>query len=55
MLRTRFASPGFYALDEPEAAPSFSSMLGLIATLQRVAASGEQVLCATHSPVLVDD
>ena len=52
VLETRFDSPGFYALDEPEAALSFSSTLGLIATLQRVAASGGQVLCATHSPVL---
>jgi predicted ATPase len=52
VLRTRFDSPGFYALDEPEAALSFSSTLGLIATLQGVVASGGQVLCATHSPVL---
>jgi predicted ATPase len=52
VLETRFDSPGFYALDEPEAALSFSSTLGLIATLQRVAESGGQVLCATHSPVL---
>ena len=30
VLRTRFDSPGFYCLDEPEAALSFSSTLGLI-------------------------
>ena len=52
VLETRFDSPGFYALDEPEAALSFSSTLGLIATLQRVVDAGGQVLCATHSPVL---
>ncbi|HEU5483556.1 MAG TPA: AAA family ATPase, partial [Microlunatus sp.] len=52
VLETRFDSPGFYALDEPEAALSFSSTLGLIAALQRVVGAGGQVLCATHSPVL---
>jgi len=52
VLRQRFGSPGFYVLDEPEAALSFSSTLGLISVLQRVVASGGQVLCATHSPVL---
>ncbi|WP_337191737.1 AAA family ATPase [Nocardioides flavescens] len=52
VLRQRFDSPGFYVLDEPEAALSFSSTLGLISVLQRVVASGGQVLCATHSPVL---
>src|SRR6478735_7257002 len=35
-----------------EAALSFSSTLGLVATLQRVVARRGQVLCATHSPVL---
>ena len=52
LLATRFDSPGFYCLDEPEAALSFSSTLGLIATLHGVASTGGQVLCATHSPVL---
>lgn len=52
VLRTRFDSPGFYCLDEPEAALSFSSTLGLIAKLHDLAADGAQVLCATHSPVL---
>jgi predicted ATPase len=52
VLRTRFDSPGFYCLDEPEAALSFSSTLGLISALHEVAAGGGQVLCATHSPVL---
>jgi predicted ATPase len=52
VLRTRFDSPGFYCLDEPEAALSFSSSLGLISVLDRVVRDGGQVLCATHSPVL---
>lgn len=52
ILDTRFDSPGFYCLDEPEAALSFASTLTLIATLQRIALDGGQVLCATHSPIL---
>jgi len=52
VLDHRFRSDGFYCLDEPEAALSFSSTLALIAVLQRVTAAGGQVLCATHSPVL---
>lgn len=52
VLRKRFDSPGFYCLDEPEAALSFSGTLGLIGALADVVASGGQVVCATHSPVL---
>ena len=52
VLRTRFDSPGFYCLDEPEAALSFSSTLGLMSRLQDIVDDGGQVLCATHSPVL---
>ncbi len=52
VLESRFTGKGFFCLDEPEAALSFSSTLGLVATLQRVVARGGQVLCATHSPVL---
>ncbi len=52
VLETRFDGGGRYCLDEPEAALSFSSTLGLIAVLQRVVAAKGQVLCATHSPVL---
>src|SRR6478736_2824728 len=48
----RFHSSGFYCLDEPEAALSFSSVLGLVSVLQGVVEAGGQVLCATHSPVL---
>jgi predicted ATPase len=52
VLRSRFDSPGFYCLDEPEAALSFSSTLGLVGVLHDVTEAGGQVLCATHSPVL---
>jgi len=52
VLRTRFSGSGFYCLDEPEAALSFSSVLGLVSVLHDVVLAGGQVLCATHSPVL---
>ncbi len=52
LLAARFDSTGFYCLDEPEAALSFSSTLALIGVLDRLAGEGSQVLCATHSPVL---
>lgn len=52
VLRTRFDSPGFYCLDEPEAALSFSAQIALVGTLHDLAAAGSQVLCATHSPLL---
>ncbi|CAN5271027.1 AAA family ATPase [soil metagenome] len=52
VLRTRFDSPAFYCLDEPEAALSFSSTLALVGALHEVVEAGGQVLCATHSPIL---
>ncbi len=52
LLSTRFDSPGLYCLDEPEAALSFSAQVALVGTLHDLAASGAQVLCATHSPLL---
>ena len=52
VLRSRFDGPAFYCLDEPEAALSFSSTLGLMAALHELTEAGAQVLCATHSPVL---
>ena len=52
VLRTRFDSPGFYCLDEPESALSFSSCLALVGVLDDLARNGGQVLCATHSPLL---
>ncbi len=52
VLTRTFDSPGFYCLDEPEAALSFRSTLTLIRVLHDITAAGGQVLCATHSPVL---
>ena len=48
-----FRRPGFFCLDEPEAALSFSSTLVLVGQLHELArTAGVQVVCATHSPVL---
>jgi predicted ATPase len=52
VIARRVDSPGFYCLDEPEAALSFTSTLSLMSSLIELADSGGQVLCATHSPVL---
>lgn len=52
VLASRFTRPGFYVLDEPEAALSFTSTLQLMDVLADVCAAGGQVLCATHSPLL---
>jgi predicted ATPase len=52
LIADRFNRPGFYCLDEPESALSFSSSLAVVGVLNRLAESGSQVLCATHSPVI---
>ena len=52
LLERRFARPGFYLLDEPEAALSFTSTLSLISRLAALADAGAQLVVATHSPVL---
>ncbi|MGZ0151969.1 AAA family ATPase [Kribbella sp. WER1] len=52
LISDRFVRPGFYCLDEPESALSFSSSLAVVGVLNRLAESGSQVLCATHSPVI---
>ncbi len=52
VAETYLDSPGFYCLDEPEAALSFSSTLAMIGVLDDLTANGSQILCATHSPVL---
>lgn len=53
VLRHRFDEQGVYFLDEPEAALSFHSCLGLLALLDVMRKEGSQVLVATHSPLLV--
>ncbi|WP_298460649.1 AAA family ATPase [uncultured Cellulomonas sp.] len=52
VLGQHFDQAGFYVLDEPEAALSFTSCLALVDQLHQLAAAGAQVLCATHSPLL---
>jgi predicted ATPase len=47
-----FRDPGFYVMDEPEAALSFTSCLQLVALMYQLGQSGAQVVCATHSPIL---
>ncbi|MGA8116288.1 MAG: AAA family ATPase [Actinocatenispora sp.] len=45
-------APGFYVMDEPESALSFTSSLSLVERMYELGASGAQVVCATHSPIL---
>ena len=53
ILRHRFQDIGVYFLDEPEAALSFHSCLGLVSLLDTMKRQGSQVIVATHSPLLV--
>jgi predicted ATPase len=53
VLRHRFNDVGVYFLDEPEAALSFHSCLGLVSLLDTMSREGSQVIVATHSPLLV--
>jgi predicted ATPase len=53
VLRHRFADVGVYFMDEPEAALSFRSVLGLMWLLDLMRREGSQVVIATHSPMLV--
>ncbi|WP_041940284.1 MULTISPECIES: AAA family ATPase [Frankia] len=52
ILRSMFDAPGFYVLDEPEAALSFTANLHLVALLHELGTTGAQIVCATHSPIL---
>ena len=53
VLESRFADPGFYVLDEPESALSFSGCLALVGLLHRMAGDGRrQAVVATHSPIV---
>jgi predicted ATPase len=53
VLRHRFDEVGVYFMDEPEAALSFHSCLGLVSLLDTMRREGSQVIVATHSPLLV--
>ncbi|WP_131784866.1 ATP-binding cassette domain-containing protein [Protofrankia symbiont of Coriaria ruscifolia] len=52
IFRTMMNAPGFYVMDEPESALSFTSCLHLTALMYELGRSGAQVICATHSPIL---
>jgi predicted ATPase len=53
VLEHRFEDPGFYVLDEPESALSFTGCLALVGLLHRMARDGRrQALVATHSPIV---
>jgi predicted ATPase len=52
VLGLRFTEVGVYFMDEPEAALSFSSCLGLVSLLDQMRREGSQVIVATHSPLL---
>jgi predicted ATPase len=52
VFRAMFDAPGFYVMDEPESALSFTACLHLVALVHRLGLGGAQVVCATHSPIL---
>lgn len=47
-----FDAPGFYVMDEPESALSFTSCLRLVGLMHQLGETGAQIICATHSPIL---
>lgn len=52
VFASMFREPGFYLMDEPEAALSFQSCLRLMHLMYELGKSGAQIICATHSPIL---
>jgi predicted ATPase len=52
LLQTKADEPGFYLLDEPDAALSFTSSLALVAILDELVRAGSQIILATHSPIV---
>jgi predicted ATPase len=53
LFGNRFVPGGLYLLDEPEAALSPQSQLGLLAMLDEMVGKGAQFIVATHSPILL--
>lgn len=53
LFRSRFVPGGLYLLDEPEAALSPQSQLGLLAMLLDMVKQNAQFVIATHSPMLL--
>lgn len=53
LFRSRLVPGGLFLLDEPEAALSPQSQLGLIAMIREAVEQGSQFVIATHSPILL--
>lgn len=53
LFQSRFVPEGLFILDEPEAALSPVSQLGLMAMIKDMVARGGQFVIATHSPILM--
>lgn len=53
LFKSRFVPEGLYILDEPEAALSPLSQLGLISLIKNMVTRGGQFIIATHSPILM--
>ncbi len=53
LFRNRFVPGGLHLLDEPEAALSPQSQLGLLAMMKEMIAEDAQFIVATHSPILL--
>ena len=53
LFQSRFVPDGLYLIDEPEAALSPQSQLGLVAMMSEMVEQGGQFVIATHSPVLM--
>ena len=53
LFQSRFVPDGLYILDEPEAALSPQSQLGLLALIADGVAHSSQFIIATHSPIVL--
>lgn len=53
LFASRLAPRGLYLLDEPEAALSPQSQLGLLAMMKSAVDGGSQFVVATHAPILM--
>ncbi|MFW5713826.1 MAG: AAA family ATPase [Brevefilum sp.] len=53
LFQSRFVPEGLYLLDEPEAALSPLSQLGVISMIKSMVEQGGQFIIATHSPILM--
>ena len=53
LFQSRLVPDGLFLLDEPEAALSPQSQLGLMALMHGAIADGAQFVVATHSPILL--